>query len=186
MNHPDDRVRRGAHRTRRDLTRALVPSLLAVLAVAALVTSLYVWRAEDGDPPAASAGTATATRTTGAPDETTSEPPSPTAPPASTPENTSPPERSASDLEVVVLNQTSRRGLAGDVADRLRAAGFDVVATGNFTGAVPSTTVYYPAGAKADARAAAEALPTDPRTRPRFGNLSTTRLTVVVTLSYPG
>ena len=50
---------------------------------------------------------------------------------------------------------------------------------------MPATTVYYPAGAKAEARAAAAGLPTEPRVRPRFGNLSTTRLTVVVTDNYP-
>jgi hypothetical protein len=51
---------------------------------------------------------------------------------------------------------------------------------------VPATTVYYPEGAESDALDVAGHLPTEPRVRPRFGNLSTSRLTVVVTDSYPG
>jgi len=84
-------------------------------------------------------------------------------------------------VEVVVLNQTSRAGLAGEVATRLRGEGWTVPAVGNFRGVVPATTVYYPPGQEAAAQTAAEGLPTAPRIRPRFGNLSTTRLTVVVT-----
>jgi hypothetical protein len=85
-----------------------------------------------------------------------------------------------------VLNQSTRKGLASTVADRLRARGWVVAAVGNFRGVVPSTTVYYPSGAQAQALAAAHSLPGTPRIRPRFGNLSTSRLTVVVTTSYPG
>ena len=68
----------------------------------------------------------------------------------------------------------------------LRGKGWAVPAVGNFHGTVPATTVYYPPGAEAAAQAAAEDLPTAPRIRPRFGNLSTSRLTVVVADGYPG
>ena len=71
-----------------------------------------------------------------------------------------------------MLNQTSRAGLAGEVADRLRAEGLDRRAVGNFRGVVPATTVYYPPGQEAAARAAADDLPTPPRILPRFSNLS--------------
>ena len=78
-------------------------------------------------------------------------------------------------------------GLAGDGGRPGSAAkGWTVPAVGNFRGVVPATTVYYPPGQEAAAQAAAESLPTTPRIRPRFGNLSTTRLTVVVTDTYPG
>jgi len=190
-------TRRGAHRSRRNLVGAVVPSLLAVLAVTALVTSLYVWRAEDPRPGSASTASDTAEPITAAstaaglppspsPTATTTRPAgaSTSAPPASTRS----PNR-ARDLvgavEVVVLNQTSRAGLAARVAQVLRAKGWTVPATGNFTGVVPATTVYYPPGAEDEALAAARGLPTEPRIRPRFGNLSTSRLTVVVTDSYP-
>jgi hypothetical protein len=85
-----------------------------------------------------------------------------------------------------VLNQTSRAGLASEVAGILRADGWTVPAVGNFHGVVPATTVYYPPGEELAAQTAAEALQATPRIRPRFGNISTSRLTVVVTDSYPG
>ena len=191
-------TRRGAHRSRRNLVGAVVPSLLAVLAVVALVTSLYVWRAED--PGAGNAGTGTDTAepitaaSSAAAEDTPSPSPSPTTTrPAGASTSAAPsPTRSrdrARDLvgtvEVVVLNQTDRAGLAARVAQVLRDKGWTVPATGNFRGVVPATTVYYPPGAEDEALAAARGLPTEPRVRPRFGNLSTSRLTVVVTDSYP-
>jgi hypothetical protein len=188
-------TRRGAHRSRRDLTSAVVPSLLAVLAVTALVTALYVWRAEDPSPSRVAASTGQPTTqpmTGGSPSpDVTSAPATTTSAPATrtTPRPTAPATTRAAavvrDIEVVVLNQTSRGGLAARVADVLRGKGWTVPATGNFRGIVPATTVYYPPGAEAQARRAARDLPTEPRLRPRFGNLSTSRLTVVVTDSYP-
>lgn len=192
MNSRAPGARRGAHRSSRDLVGAFVPSLLAVLAVTALITALYVWRGEEpGTTVQANAST----------DGSTSAPISASSPPASTPPASSPPASSTKPaapttapakpadlvgaLEVVVLNQTSRGGLAATVAEQLRSKGWTVAHTGNFRGQVPATTVYYPPGARAEARAAAAGLPTEPRVLPRFGNLSTTRLTVVVTDNYP-
>jgi hypothetical protein len=194
MNPHAPGPRRGAHRSSRDLAGALVPSLLAVLAVTALITALVVWRGEDPD---------TILRANASTDGSTTAPvSSPSGSPASTPPASSPtaaastkaagsttapakPADLVGDLEVVVLNQTGRGGLAATVAEQLRTKGWTVAHTGNFRGQVPATTVYYPPGAKAAARAAATGLPVEPRVLPRFGNLSTTRLTVVVTDSYP-
>jgi len=214
-NGPDTgppRVRRGAHRTRRSMVSALMPSVLAVAAVSALVTSLAVWQGEQPDQPradAAAAATGPAT-TTPAPPSTTVPAPSPQdTTPTATPVTSTATSQSAvegtkaertpvadktpagnavdrSTAEVVVLNQTSRPGLAASVAAHLRAAGWDVPAVGNFRGTVPATTVYYPAGGETVALAVARDLRTTPRTLPRFGNLSTTRFTVVVTDSYQG
>jgi hypothetical protein len=185
------RQRHGSHRTRHGIAGAVLPSLLAVLAVASLITALAVWRGEDPGPPSAAASTSSPTSTR----EALSRAPSTSATPSATPAvtaTTTPAETSDAGtrpadfaVEVVVLNQTSRAGLAGLVATRLRDKGWDVPVVGNFHGVVPATTVYYPAGQEAAAQAAAESLPTTPRTRPRFGNLSTSRLTVVVTDSYP-
>ncbi len=194
MNSRAPGARRGAHRSSRDLAGALVPSLLAVLAVTALITALVVWRGEDPD---------TIRRANASTDGPTTAPiSSASGSPASTPPASSPPASSATkpaasttppakpadlvgEIEVVVLNQTSRGGLAATVAEQLRGKGWTVAHTGNFRGQVPATTVYYPPGGKAEAMAAAAGLPTEPRVLPRFGNLSTTRLTVVVTDSYP-
>jgi hypothetical protein len=178
------------------MVAAVMPSLLAVLAVAALITSLAVWRAGEADQPQAAASTRSpshASREAISEAASTSTPThsatSATHTSTSAPASTTPtPRESAGDfnVEVVVLNQTSRAGLAGVVADRLRAKGWNVSVVGNFHGVVPATTVYYPPGQEEAARVAADDLPVAPRTLPRFSNLSTTRLTVVVTDSYPG
>jgi hypothetical protein len=190
-------ARRGAHRSHRDIAGAFVPSLLAVLAVTAMITALYVWRGESPDtttPASATTKTSSASASaTGTPTATTKPSTKPSTKPATTAATSRPPPTKTTitagvpvgDLEVVVLNATSRKGLAGTVAQRLRDKGWTVALISNFSGNVPATTVYYPPGAQADAEAAAAGLPTDPRVRPRFGNLSTTRLTVVVTDSYP-
>lgn len=168
---------------------ALIPSALAVAAVASLITALAVWQGEAPDQPRAAASSAQ--EQSSRPEPTPTPSPSVTASGSAAGESSPSSEPTASeqvarDLEVVVLNQTSRRGLAGSVADALRAEGWDVYAVGNFRGVVPDTTVYHPEGAEAEALAVARDLPTEPRVKPRFGNLSTTRLTVVVTDSYPG
>jgi hypothetical protein len=195
MNTRATGSRRGAHRSSRDIAGALVPSLLAVLAVSAMITALYVWRGESPDTATPASATTQLSSTapapsTAAPSATTSKAPVKPAPATTTSrppsaETTTAPADRVGDLEVVVLNATSRKGLAGTVAQRLRAKGWTVAVIGNFRGNVPATTVYYPPGAQADAEAAAAGLPTEPRVRPRFGNLSTSRLTVVVTDNYP-
>jgi LytR cell envelope-related transcriptional attenuator len=189
-HHPHHR--RGAHRTGRSLVHALMPSVLAVAAVAALITSLAVWRGETPSQPSAAAATTTSQAAAReALNQPTSSGAASTAPvttvPASTKaaRGTTPAQEVGRDVEVVVLNQTSQAGLAGTVADVLRSKGWTVPAVGNFRGTVPATTVYYPPGDEAAAQAAAESLPTAPRIRPTFGNLSTSRLTVVVTDTYP-
>lgn len=192
MGSPESRHRRGAHRAGR-ITSALMPSVLAVLAVAALVTAIAVWRGEEPSRPPAGATSSSTPPTRAALRQPT---PSPTTSAATTPapsssspsgrERRSPRPVRLRDTEVVVLNQTTRGGLASSVASTLRGRGWTVPFVGNFRGVVPATTVYYPTGKEAAALAAAKSLPTAPRTRPRFGNLSTARLTVVVTSSYPG
>jgi cytoskeletal protein RodZ len=206
------RVRSGAHRTRRSMLGALMPSVLAVAAVASLITALAVWQGEQPDQPRADAAArpATGTATASARTDPAKAVSTPSSTATSTPE-TSPETTPATEVEgtkaeatpsptpsstkssvdrvahqVVVLNQSSRAGLAASVGQELRDQGWTVPAVGNFHGIVPSTTVYYPAGAETAALAVAGDLRSEPRIRPRFGNLSTTRLTVVVTTSYPG
>ncbi len=212
MRESQHRTRRGAHRTGRDAAATLLTSLLAVLAITAVITALYVWSGEDVEPSKASIAsqkpettpsaisapaTPTATPSSSAPKTSATSKPAPS--PSATKEaakkdkkksttrktTTSKTETPVSQVGVVVLNQTSRSGLAASVAARLRAQGWTVIAVGNFRGVVPATTVYYPAGQQAAALSVAAHLPTPPRVRPRFGNLSTARLTVVVTTNYP-
>ncbi len=180
-----------------------MPSVLAVAAVAALITSLAVWQGEKADQPSAAASTGRSVRSSTAdadrpaisaqpsPTTSSSEPSSAATTSKDTKvegTKTAQTEKApapAKDMQVVVLNQTTRRGLASTVAEQLRSAGWQVPAVGNFRGIVPSTTVYYPPGGESGALAVAADLPVEPRVRPSFGNLSETRLTVVVTDSYP-
>ncbi|MGD9486250.1 LCP family protein [Streptomyces sp. TRM70308] len=50
-----------------------------------------------------------------------------------------------SQVRVQVLNGTGEPGRAGEVAQELRSAGFQVVGTGNAPGGAPRTTITYPA-----------------------------------------
>jgi len=182
---------------------AVMPSVLAVAAVAALITSLAVWQGEQAEQPSAAVqtGRSAGSDATGATSPAISSTPTPatSSPEPSSADSTSEgtkvkgtkaaeteeEQSPGSDMQVVVLNQTTRRGLASTVAAQLRSAGWPVPAVGNFRGIVPSTTVYYPPGGEAGALAVAADLPVEPRVRPSFGNLSERRLTVVVTDSYP-
>jgi hypothetical protein len=106
--------------------------------------------------------------------------------PSATAEPARDPVQSAKSLPIVVLNQTPRTGLAAAVAGRLRAGGWRVRGVGNFRGSVAGTTVYYPPGERAEAVTLAAILRGPDRVRPRFGNLSTRTLTVVLASDYPG
>jgi len=108
-----------------------------------------------------------------------SEPPAPTqsaSPAAPTPEQ---PARER--FEVIVLNQTQRAGLAASVAETLRSDGWVIASTGDFGGAVPATTVYFPPGGEAAASEIAGSLPVDPRVLPVFPAIDAERITVILT-----
>lgn len=183
----------------------VVPSVLAVALVVAVVGVLYLVvgnrsstqagpsvsstptvQTSPATPPATSPPVSTPPATPSAPATTAT---SPGVSPSESGAATSPPQDGlAGDRPaVVVLNQSGQAGLAGRTADLLRTAGWTVSGTGNFRGTVGTTTVYYPPGQEEAAAALAADLPGTPdRIRPRFSNLSMTRLTVVLTSSYPG
>ena len=94
-------------------------------------------------------------------------------------------EAAVPDVPVVVLNQTVRRGLAAEFRAVLAAAGWRVGGVGNFRGNVPATTVYYPAGMKAQARALAAAFGQVDRMRPAFDGIPADKLTVILCKDYP-
>jgi hypothetical protein len=74
----------------------------------------------------------------------------------------------------VVLNNTSRAGIAVAVASRLRSAGWTVTSTGNFQGDILSTAVYYDPnipGAQAAAEQLQQEFPFIKRVKPRFSGL---------------
>jgi hypothetical protein len=207
MSDPHLPERRGAHRGRRELLRAVLPSLIAVSAVVALVAGLIAWRGQPAGEDAVNTASSTAPATT--PAKAAAKSPRPTAKASATAKATgeqtpepeispsyepSPEDTPTSDdatlppsrrgTQVVVLNATRRSGLASRVADRLRADGWTIATVGNFRGSVPGTTVYYPDGDSEVAGLLAEDLPGATRVKPRFANLSRNRLTVVITDNY--
>ncbi|HSN06614.1 MAG TPA: LytR C-terminal domain-containing protein [Candidatus Angelobacter sp.] len=87
-------------------------------------------------------------------------------------------------VPVVVLNATSRTGLAARVAARLRADGWTVVSIGNYRHRLTATTVF--ARGHADAVATIRGdLPTRDAVALPLGAMSTARLTVVLGTDYP-
>src|SRR6478752_7138397 len=126
MNSPTPARRQGAHRTGRGLVPAVMPSVLAVVAVAALITSMAVWRGQDPVQPQAAAATTSSTPASRealsqAPETATPKAsPSATVPVTTAPVTAVPARSTPRDVQVVVLNQTSRAGLASHVADALR------------------------------------------------------------------
>lgn len=90
-----------------------------------------------------------------------------------------------SGIPLVVLNNSTRPGLAARAARDFRAGGWAVTSTGNIGGHVSRTTVYYAPGAAAAARRLAHRFPAVRVVAPRFPGLPEHGLTVVVTAAYP-
>ncbi len=103
--------------------------------------------------------------------------PTPTAEPGST--------AGPGSIEVVVLNETKRDGLAGRFRKLLEEGGWTVKRTGDFRGNVPLTTVYYPPGFEAQAEALEAQFSQVNRIRPAFSGIGKKRLTVILAKDYP-
>jgi hypothetical protein len=86
---------------------------------------------------------------------------------------------------VVVLNQTTVTGLAAQFQEELEAGGWTVSGIDDFRGNVPATTVYFPPGLRAAAKALMAQFPQVGRIRPAFPGISTTQLTVILSKDFP-
>ena len=146
--------------------------------------------------PALTTGPATtrsAPATTGSAPATTSPPLTLVAPTTtSSPAPSTAPPTTATDprtsVNVVVLNNSTVRGLASRAAVDVRGRGWTVVEVGNVTGTTPTTTVYYRPGTAEEA--AARLLGADLRARvePRLDGLPSAAdgIVLVVTSDYAG
>ncbi len=85
-------------------------------------------------------------------------------------------------MYVEVYNNSGVTGLAADRAAFLQGAGWNVSGTDNWYGAIPGTTVYYPAGYRSQATELAETLGIT-RLRPAVSPMQFDRLTVILTTS---
>ena len=168
----------GEHRPRDDRGQVL-SSLVAVAAVVAIVAGLLVLFGTRGSdsaaepPPKKSTPTVTMRATSPAP----STPPTP----AVTPVPTVPPEQRPA---VEVYNNTQRKGLADQVANKARTAGWKVTGADNWKGKVVTSTVYFPAGLQVEAQALANELGIL-RIKDVLPNMKDDRLTVILTTDYP-
>ncbi|GAA1531619.1 LytR C-terminal domain-containing protein [Nocardioides humi] len=168
--------------TRRHHQRgAVLPSPVVLLTIVAVALAAVAFVATRGDGPAErdiSATKAAATPTDAEPaDEGTGPSETPTEEQKPTPK---PVVRG--DHAVVVFNNTRVRGLAARVAEKVKAAGWQVAATDNWYGTVPATTVYFPQGKKAAARQLALDLGIARVLRADAdSDMSSTNLTVILT-----
>ncbi|CAN5351212.1 hypothetical protein BH09ACT10_BH09ACT10_19980 [soil metagenome] len=116
---------------------------IALCIAAAGYLGYLAWDDQNNDSPSAASPTSQAP-SSAAP--TTPAPPTPTAPtPSATAPTTVPtPEPELRTASVGVFNQSGIAGQAASVAATIEQKGWNVSAIGNWRGAVPSTTIYYP------------------------------------------
>ena len=168
-----------------------MPPLAAVAAVVGVIVVLLVLNNRPtpaGPGPGAVAEKPASARITESPSASPSASSSPsptasaTAPPVSEPSATQSPAQTAATLvPVTVLNNSRISRLAARVAADLRRHGWPVRKTGNFTGRIRATTVYYAPGQRASAMRLARTFAQIRRVEPRFAGLPGHGLTLVVT-----
>lgn len=179
------------------ITRKLLPPLAAVTAVVLVILLLVVLNSRPTPPgPAPGAVAESANHDTTSPTTPASTPPSPSPtvsasvapPPVVQPSATQKPASPVAPavVPVTVLNNSRRQGLAAHVAAEINSRGWPIRKTGNFTGRIRETTVYYAPGQRAVALRLAHEFGQVKRVLPRFAGLPGTGLTVVVTRDWTG
>lgn len=168
--------------SRRDQRGAVLPSPVVLLSIVAVIVAAFAFVAtRDSGPEEREITTSSSNEETSdapAPDDDESTEPSETASPDE-PKKTKPPVV-RSEVGVVVFNNTSTAGLAGEALARIQEIGWNGVAADNWYGTIPATTVYFPPGM----RDAAQKLALDlgiQRLVPADTGMSETNLTVILT-----
>lgn len=136
-------------------------------------------------PPGSPGSSASANPTTSRPPASSTSP----APPSSgtpTTGQTTPPAgdgngEPAKSVPIRVLNNSTIKGLAKKAADDLKADGWNVSGTGNYSaGVIPTTTVYYRPGTDEEAAARAIGTTFGMRVEPRFEGITDASPGVIV------
>ncbi len=173
-----------AHRKNVPPRKAYVPSSWFIVLTVMLLIGGAGWlgwllvddpSSETAAPPAM---TPTASATPSEPAESTSEPePDPTPEPTTEPT----PEAPAVEREalVSVLNNSGVVGAARTFSVRVTEAGWTLGGVGNWTGSIPSNTVYYPQGLQEQAELLGEDVGIT-RIMPSVAPMRTDRLTVIL------
>ena len=183
-------------------------ALLGVAAVALVIGVISLFGGGSDSPPSAEGSSTTpppATTTSAsepssaapttpssAPPSTTSAPTSaPTAPSSSAAVPPPPPVTQAGVTKepVRVYNNSTITGLASKASDEVRANGWTVAETGNYSqGTIPTTTVYYRPGTAEEASAKELAAVLRARVEPRFNGIESSApgIILIVTNDYQG
>ena len=162
----------------------VLPTRLLVLCISAVAMAGLVFIANDPDKaPDAQATQADTRPSTTA---TTDTPTASTAPkPKPTVKAKPKPRFKRGDTFVEVFNNTRVKGLAGGVAEKAKAGGWNVVGSDNWYGTVDGTTVYYPPRLHDAAKALGRDLGIR-KVKPAEDPMRFDRLTVILTDDYHG
>ncbi|KOV83738.1 LytR C-terminal domain-containing protein [Nocardia sp. NRRL S-836] len=187
-------------------------ALLGVAAVAVVIGVVSLFGGSDEAPPSAGG-----TTTTPPPQQTTTEQPSSSQPSSSAPSQSSTPSAPPSTpaqsgstppqatttavppppvappgvakVPVRVYNNSTIAGLAARASDEVRANGWQVAETGNYSGGtIPTTTVYFRPGTDEEASARELAAVLKARVEPRFTGIdhAAPGIILIVTNDYRG
>ncbi|MDT4981797.1 MAG: hypothetical protein QOG07_3676 [Pseudonocardiales bacterium] len=179
---------------KRQRRERLAGVFLAVLGIGVLIIAIFALRSPNGHGKVAATGTTTtqpAAKTTPKSTALATTPRAtptvtPTKTPAVTPTATTS-QPAAGTLPLVVLNNTKVAGLAAQAKARFESGGWTVTSTGNLVNNIASTCAYYDpavAGAQAAAQALQTQFPTIKRVMPKFAELPTGPVVVVLTSDY--
>ncbi|TYL51385.1 LytR family transcriptional regulator [Nocardioides sp. BGMRC 2183] len=137
----------------RDQRGAVLPSpvvLLSIVAVALAAVAFVVTR--DTEPTEREITTVSDAEASASSDATDGASEEPETEPSEKPTKKAKPPVQRGEVGVVVFNNTSIAGLAGEVGSQVSEVGWNFVAADNWYGTVLSTTVYYPPGMKREGR----------------------------------
>ena len=162
------------HARRRDERGVAFPSPVVMLSVVAVAMAGIAFVATGGEEEGEKK-VAITTRATPSPSPTATAPvPSPTA--TAKPK----PKVKRSKIYVEVYNNSGVTGLAGRTAEKITAAGWQVVGSDNWVGSIPADTVYHPPRLKREAKQLALDLGID-RVKLAVEPMKGDRLTVILT-----
>ena len=164
----------------RDERGVVLPTRLLALSISAVAVAALVFVANDPDKPSTDQAASPA-------DSQSSQAPSatPTTPTTTRAAKPKPKPINRGDVFVEVFNNTRTKGLAGGVAEKAKAAGWNVVGSDNWYGTVDGTSVYFPPRLKQAARELGRDLGIK-HLRPAEEPMRFDRVTVILTDDYSG
>ena len=174
---------RGMFTRVRDERGVVLPTRLLALSISAVAVAGLVFVANDPDKPSTDQTASPAdSKPSPTPTATESTAPEPAKAAKSKPK---PKPIKRGEVFVEVFNNTRTKGLAGGVAEKAKAAGWNVVGSDNWYGTVDGTSVYYPPRLKQAARELGRDLGIK-RLRPAEDPMQFDRVTVILTDDYYG